>query len=449
MKPVDFLINEAENLQFVLDQTLRYDYGLDGSREFYEECCARLKHIKSELKIIDAADVEVVCEVAKDIDDLSELICRIERSSLGEYSWPFVEEFKEISKEICTEIRDVGPPRIPKVHVIAEGGLSSYSIYSDPNRELGKRRIFTIVFPRTLKHYVLLHTILGHEVGHAIYNLPKVQGKLDDIFLTHFVTPNKIFKDQKTVVQWLYSANAPEDVRGELNKLEIDHSIGSKDFFFAFASYDSWIQEFLCDFIGLLMFGPSFLAAHTDLLYSSDPNGDGIHDDHPFTALRVNILLTAAEVLGYDQWVFDQRIQSAVNDFWKDLFAKRQTDPWYDIFPKSSIKQTIEHLKEYLATFEGALYPKPAIGEIEKLVTKILDRCPPVGYQYDNGPQCSHVDFRQIIFAGWIAHAHKSTKVKKTKITFSEINRLCEHGIMQQASIKLMLNNKNKRTRSK
>ena len=94
MKPVDFLKNEADNLQFVLDQTLRYDYGLDGSREFYEECCARLKHIESELKTIDATDVEVVCEVAKYIDDLSELICRIERSSLGEYSWPFVEEFK-------------------------------------------------------------------------------------------------------------------------------------------------------------------------------------------------------------------------------------------------------------------------------------------------------------------------------------------------------------------
>jgi hypothetical protein len=49
------------------------------------------------------------------------------------------------------------------------------------------------------------------------------------------------------------------------------------------------------------------------------------------------------------------------------------------------------------------------------------------------------VDFRDIIFAGWIAQSQPGSTIK-----FSDINRLCEHGIMQQVSIEKMLENPKK-----
>ncbi len=443
MRPVDFLKNECENLLSVLDQTLRYDYGLEGSREFYEECGQRLKYIQASLELVDPTNAHIVRELAVNLELLSELVCRIERSSLGEYSWPFVEEFKEISKALCTEkrvLKDRVVVRVPNVHVIAEGGLHTYSIYSDANKQLSKRRIFIIEFPRTLKHYVLFHTILGHEMGHAIYNITQIQKELDDIFVENFVKVSPVFKDAPTVVQWLYSEDAPQEVQARLNHLKTVDLIEPEDFFFAYASYDAWLQEFLCDFIGLLMFGPSFLGAVCHLLYSNDPLGRQVNEEHPLTGIRANILLLAAESLGYTEWKFDKSIQPAVDAFWKDVYEKQETDPWFKVISKEAVKVTVDKLQAFLASFPKTLYQAPDPENINHLVHQILDRCPPVGYKFTSeGPQYRHVDFRDIIFAGWIAQSQPGSTIK-----FSDINRLCEHGIMQQVSIKKMLENPKK-----
>ncbi len=352
MRPVDFLKNECKNLLSVLDQTLRYDYGLEGSRVFYEECGNRLKHISVSLGKIDQDDFVDISELAEDLESLSTLVCRIERSSLGEYSWPFVEEFKRISQSICTisrEFKDHPPVKIvPNVHVIAEGGLNAYAIHSDPNKEISEHQIIIIEFPRTLKHYVLFHTILGHEMGHAIYGLPNIQTPLSEIFVNNFVKQSKIFESEGKVVQWLYAQAAPEDVRAQLTHLLATDEIGKDEFFLYWASYDQWLQEFMCDLIGLLMFGPSFLAALCHLLYTNDPNGTEVNQDHPPTSVRANILLMAAEELGYTKWQFAPDIQGAVDAFWADLNQKKDNGSWFKVVSQRDIGKTIAELKKIL-----------------------------------------------------------------------------------------------------
>ena len=145
MQAKDFLLSECKNLNSVLQQTLRYEYGLEGSREFYEECEARLAHIEKELTQIANDDFDGLSDSSIELENLSSLICRIERSSLGEYSWPFVEEFKHIAKAVCTEPSSLKPGVPPKVHVLSEGGLSAYSIYTEPNRSISQKRILTII----------------------------------------------------------------------------------------------------------------------------------------------------------------------------------------------------------------------------------------------------------------------------------------------------------------
>jgi len=434
MKVKDFLLNECENLDSVLQQTLRYEYGLDGSQEFYVECAARLAHIKDELADIQDDNSDGLSGLSYRLNELSHLISRIERSSLGQYSWPFVEEFKEITRSVCTEARRLKPSYPPKVHVLSEGGLDAYLIWTEQNRSISERRILTIVFPRTLKHFVLLHPILGHEIGHAIYSYPQYQEQINQILLDKLLLPSTKFCDEAAAVRWLYDQAAPEQVKLFLIFLDSEHEINDIKFFLEYAEYDAWVEEFLCDFIGLLMFGPSFLAAHCNLLYSADSSGLKIGNSHPPTGCRVNMLIDAAEVLGYDKVKYSDAIAPIAERFWQDIKANRQTDTWFDIFDKKQIKETVEALQTFLSTHDRALYPTPDPEQIESLVTQVLEITPPVGYRFDinEGPVCNEVDFRHVLLAGWIASADETTK-----IPFDRLNRLCEHGIMQQRAIKL------------
>jgi hypothetical protein len=156
-----FLQQECNNLGSVLEETLRFKYGLEGSKEFFDECQVRLKFISVELSRISDADSVQLQQAAFFLVELSGLISRIERSSVGEYSWPFVEELKRIANAICTEATLTDPNALPKIHVLSDGGLDKYAIYTEANRPSSAgKRILTIVFPRSLKHFVLLHSIL-------------------------------------------------------------------------------------------------------------------------------------------------------------------------------------------------------------------------------------------------------------------------------------------------
>ena len=54
----------------------------------------------------------------------------------------------------------------------------------------------------------------------------------------------------------------------------------------------------------------------------------------------------------------------------------------------------------------------------------------------DGKPVCDTVDFRHTLYAGWIATQHPN------QMPFLTINRLCEHGIMQQRGLDVFHNSK-------
>jgi len=86
----DFLAQECANLEIVLDETLRFKYGLRGSEEFFEECRVRLTFLKTELSNTSETDTDGLQRISFFLNQLAGLVSRIERSSLGQYSWPFV-----------------------------------------------------------------------------------------------------------------------------------------------------------------------------------------------------------------------------------------------------------------------------------------------------------------------------------------------------------------------
>jgi len=79
----EFLLQESANVKELLAQTLRNDYGPEGSRDFFEECATRLEFITSELQGTSDTDTDALGANGALLSELSRLICRIERSSLA------------------------------------------------------------------------------------------------------------------------------------------------------------------------------------------------------------------------------------------------------------------------------------------------------------------------------------------------------------------------------
>ncbi len=428
----EFLLQECANLQGVLEETLRFKYGLEGSKEFFEECQSRLTYIRQELDQTDQSEHDRLQLSSVLLNQLSDLVSRIERSSIGEYSWPFVEELKTIAAATCTEATAADPNTKPQFHVWSSGGLDAYAIQPEPSRPSGSRkRIHTIVLPKTLKHNVLLHSILGHEVGHAMFRCSKHQSALNAIFRD--LVARTGFENPAATASWLYSKDAPDRIKLQLASPTLAN-ITAANFFTTVASWDAWMEEILCDFIGLITFGPSFVAAESNLLYAMDPSGTGLGPRHPPVGCRINYLLDAARLGGHSENVYeDATLNSNVSNFWNDQRAKRQTDLWFNVFPETQIQATIHKFDSLFRTLPPALYVKPAEGDLKALVDQLALIVPPVGFSIDSNGTMSwkKVDFRYVLYAGWISAANHST------VSFTNLNRLCEHAIMQQRAIEI------------
>lgn len=426
----DFLLCECANVRAVLEETLRFKYGLEGSQEFFEECHARLTFLADEISITDEADLAALQKNSLLLNELSNLVSRIERSSIGEYSWPFVEELKRIATATCTEPTLTNPKTPPHLYVLSDGGLDKYSIFAEQNRPSGARkRIHTIIFPRTLKHFVLLHAILGHELGHAMWRCSEHQNAIKNIVNQNLFTTG-VFANPLTTANWLYSPNAPAEVRAQLSSLP---GITSANFFSVVASWHAWVEEIICDFVGLITFGPSFVAAECNLLYSMNCDGAGLGRMHPPVGCRINYLLGAANFRGYDRIDFSvESLRDAATTFWGALNSKKKADAWFDVFSPTQLKDTSNALANLMNGMPPALYPIPSEADLELLFSQLARAIPPVGFELDVNKtvSCRTIDFRHVLYAGWI-----TSTTPPEGVTFAEINRLCEHGMMQQRAI--------------
>jgi hypothetical protein len=432
--PKEILLEECSNLQQVLDETLRFDYGTQGSQEFYDECQSRLDFIKSELLATADNDHQNLQKNGILLHQFAGLLSRIERSSIEQYSWPFVEELKKIALPLCKEATLAGDSTPPLFFVLSEAGLGAYAITAELQRpSSASRRIHTIQLPRTLKHFVLLHSILGHEVCHAMFRCSKHQATLRDI-LVRLLLPGSVLATPASAAAWIYAPTAPILVRQRLTFLHATIGLTQANIWTKF-NYGNWIEEILCDFLGILTFGPSFVAAESNVLYSLDPSGAGLGPFHPPTGCRINYLLSASRLLGFStRQLSDAALNSSIAGLWAKLEAKRQTDPWFDLFTEQTIQAVTTAITNILQPLPPALYLPPEEKDLLLLTRQLAGSVPPVGFCLDvnKSVQCRSVDFRSILEAGWISAAN-------SPLSFARLNRLCEQGILQQQAIAISL----------
>jgi hypothetical protein len=439
MRPKQFLLQECKNVRSTLRDVLRHDYAAGSSEEFYNEFCERLDFLESLLDPVDPDDVTLLQTFADEVSLLSTLVHHIERSHAGEFPWSFTEYLQKIAIPLCKEnlADNEGEPIL---RVYAEGGLYSYQINLENDLSVLNigRRVFTIVFPRTLKHYVLLHAIFGHEIGHAAGTIPRHKAELRDKVLGPLRGAGPLTSVSQATL-WLRNPSAPaaiQDLRnqyGDPSYTEINRN-----------QLDSWFQEFMCDLFGLVTFGPSFLAAHQTLLLALDPTGHRWGPYHPPYICRKAMLWHACKHLKWDQFATtatESHLKEDMERFFKTYIGANAPGAWEDVFTPKQVEDAVDALIAFLTAAGSPCFSLPDQSTLASLIEMLRDEIPPCGSDLSGSPEPKNraVDFRHILFAGWIVSEQPVTDAGAGTDTldFLTLNKLCEMGMLQQRAIDL------------
>lgn len=429
----EFLLQECSNIQNSLDEVLTHKYGGTKSKDFYEECLFRVETVKDKIEQTSLDSFPELQEFSRSLSHLSRLIARTERSRLGEFSWIFADEFERIAKSVCSGTKDGGDAYDdpPIFAISAGGGLASYDIELEPElvQFQTKHRIFSVQFPRTLKHHVLLHPILAHELGHAANEVPSMQAELTSEVLAHLETGP--LQSTETFSAWFLEWAASSPGASEFEENEINEEI-----------IDAWCEELLCDLFGLVTFGPSFVAAHQSLLVAVDPRLSDIGLEHPPPYARFVMLGQAVKYLAWnsENSSFSAPVSRAINSFWKRISDRASAAPdWAKFYEDEAIEEAVDGLLEVLKPLGNSLYSSPAPSLINKIVKQLGNIVPPCGYSYQRS-DITHdeIDFRWILYGGWVSwvgreHIHKT----HTEIDFFTTNKLCHLGMIHQRAISM------------
>ena len=206
-----------------------------------------------------------------ELTNLSVWISLIERSRLGEFSWPFADAlFRKTAEILLSETALSGDVILPIVHIVADG--EGYFIHYETTSASSKRKFAFIAFPRPLKHHVLLHSLFGHELGHTALHSVGAGSILQQDVITALQSSGPL-ADATAMDGWIHHSAAPAEIKRELNTYQ--SKTGVRYTFDDYCRLD-WVDELICDLFGLLLFGPGFAAAHQVYLRPLNSNPYGL-----------------------------------------------------------------------------------------------------------------------------------------------------------------------------
>lgn len=442
-----YVQEEHDNVERALRESLRYDYGPGQTVEYYEECRFRLEGIGGDLqRLRESQGVEPALRTVSNsvtipgligqLWDLANRLTLIERSHLGEFSWPFADAIREIASRLLVEEEGLEGKIPPIIHMIAEG--TSYQISSE--QVLGvnkKRRLYTVAFPRQLKHHVLMHALFGHELGHATFYSNRQVAHLfaDDPpsrKIMSILRSGGRLRDVATAEQWLRRDDAPETVKSKLakptGKLTEDH-------------IKHWMVELVCDLFGLAIFGPAFAAAHRTYLEHSCKTEYEIEigkASHPAYAIRRKVLVGALRVRGWLDPVTgpeDGPPHGAelrlINYVGEDRFPD-----WATVFTDEQIGEALNLIANHFESNGISVARRPDGKALSDLVGRISFHLPPIRERIDEGgvSTTEQVLLEEQLYAGWTYWLGRDL-VDDKPLDFFQLNQLCDLGLLQQQAV--------------
>lgn len=432
LTPKEFLAQECDNIGKLLKDALRFDYGPRGSKTFYEQCESQRIYLREGLDSFNESDTQQISEIAWHVSQLSQLIAKIERSHIGEFSWAFGDAFKCHAEIICSDDDSDDSLTSPLHFIIADGGMTSYSV--KPEQSLfgvSARRIFTITAPRSLRHHVLLHPILGHEIGHAAQHVP-VRKKFIEGELLPFLLAG--------------GALASQD---KLHGLGLTPPLTNRTDSELKATVRAWLVEIACDLIGLVFMGPAFIGAARSLLAAIDGKGESYGPKHPPNTWRFEVLTRAYKKLGWDTLSGEESesLKTAIERFNTKLLSYDATTAKANaVFDAGIIEEAIDKIVAFFDKYPKTVkYAPPSVADLDNLVSALCQARPPLGQRLGTDWGFLDIDYRHILHAGWLAFvADMAPNIElKSEKKFFYMNRLCEQAILQRQGEALV--NKNKK----
>lgn len=372
------------------------------------------------------------------------------------------------SSYICPMLRDASIGNVPAEMVlpmeniarlvfpncqIVIGAVSEWNYYF---REIGRRisEIFTNVDLDDVLHKkglpsqlfrlqvclnppcgILLHCLLGHEIGHAIYkNTPTISGRI----LPHLSYDQSAFRELVNLrLQQLMeefskvSVQTPPQLILEQTREFAEYT--TKLEVVTITSY--WIEELFCDIIGTGLFGPAFICASSMFLLPFKQI-DEASDTHPSSRLRIQWSINALERndpgFGYrhlredsGEVSFEPLIQP-----WKQLVGTKATVPRdavhkvvFDIVTNTKMRDRI--IKEAkLALGDTFFHPRDFKKEVFPLRERLRNWLPPNEYQTTAGNPFTRGSLQGIFNAGWLSYIEdmpQFMKLFKRRLSENEI----------------------------
>jgi hypothetical protein len=439
LDPFNFLSEECDSVREALNETLRHDYGPERSLEYFNECRTRLDSIREVIKDGPAIDQATIAAHMRSISAIGSRISLIERSHLGEFSWPFAEAIRDIAVKLFLEKQLDDSQLSPIVHVVAEG--MHYQIVDDALALIGQKRIVVVAFPRQLKHHVLLHSIFGHELGHTALN-SSGPGGIIAMHVMPALQAGGTLQDAVQATAWLRRENAPPSIKTALDQ--------KSDYEFPGSALQNWRIEIICDLFGLLLFGPSFAAAHRTILeaLSAHPSDFDLQSStHPPYSIRRRVITSALRVLGWDKPVTlpeDAAVHEAEKLFLSYTVAD-SGDDWTNIIPIDQLRTVLERLSRIFRPHPGMAFQAPKRKNVLELVSRLAQNRPPIvqSLAEDGTATNSRIPTCHCLYAGWTfwfgRQALRAALLKDMprlrELNFLEVNRLCDMAILQQRAI--------------
>ena len=427
-RPTDFLLQECKNVRSLLRNTLRYTYSSESSVDIYRECLARLDLIEDGFRVLKEDDTDVLQELWVQLSHLSVLIGRVERSHIEEFSWPFARSLKELATNVCSSVDSGGPPLFL---FSADDQLLSYEVETEQSAPgLLQRPLFSINFPRSLKPFVLLHAILGHEIGHAAFAIPKLAAQLRREVIDVLIADSPL-SDINEFEQWVYNTKSPLSIEFMPEKAHV-----------------SWPEELYCDLFGMVMMGPSYIGANCSLLLPFDMRA--VSNSHPPGLTRYWMMNLGAQRLGWRAALNGSpKIRQSSNSYFDALSkAASKVPKKFQLLQSVQVGTAVSRLLEILEPLGQTLFSMPPQAEVARMVERLLAARPPVESTISKTLDISNqrVDLRSILLAGWLAW-HSAGRSRE-KLDFMNLNMLCERAVLLQCAVDYWDTNKHRRSES-
>jgi hypothetical protein len=438
-----FLKEECESVGEALKEALRHDYAPTQSEAFYNEFRGRLDYVLDQIRRDPAMTPKAVSAHMDSIAEIGSRVSLIERSHLGEFSWPFAEVIRGIAEKLFVEenlFADDAASRAqsPLIHVVSEG--MDYKIFDD-GLAGRTRRVLIVAFPRQLKHHVLLHAIFGHELGHPAAEIDHDNRRLAEGVMGHLCAG--ALADSEATLDWLRAVEVAGPTQGVVQP---DQDID--DFMVR-----SWRKEIFCDLFGLKLFGPAFAAAHRTILeptsnWPSRFNCSG--STHPPYPVRARLLARTMKAWKWELPVTER--EGAVRDAEKamlDYALGPHKESELDVIDDAQLEAVRDSLDEIFAPHLGMAYAPPSHDMLSTLVGRLGDARPPICQRVgdDGRPNNDRVPLQSCLYAGWtfwfggksLLAPAVAGQVGPDGLNFLTVNRLCEHAILQQHAIDSVL----------